>query len=357
MSTFTLSDLRNNSVWALYRLRGKLDMNPVYQRESDIWDLDKKQLLVDTILNRFDVPKIYLHKFPAPVMKNGVPYEYAVIDGKQRLTTVWAFIEGAFALAHDFDYLTDPTVIPKDMKYADLAKAYPEVKQDFDSFILDVVVIETDEIEIIEDLFSRLNEAVPLNAAEKRNAFPGAFPRAIRTLAQHNFFEKKLPFTNTRYRHYDMVAKMLMSESREAVVDTKKAYLDHFFKENADIKEADADVVIEKLNGHLDALAQIFTDKDPLLRSVGIVTLYYHLVRIGQPLGLNHHITRQKLQTFSQRRLENKEAAQIDIGKAEYDLLEFDRFSQSPNDAFAMKIRLRVLNTLVFGGVFPIPKD
>ena len=113
MSTFTLSDLRNNSVWALYRLRGKLDMNPVYQRESDIWDLDKKQLLVDTILNRFDVPKIYLHKFPTPVMKNAVSYEYAVIDGKQRLTTVWAFIEGAFALADDFEYLSDPAVTPK----------------------------------------------------------------------------------------------------------------------------------------------------------------------------------------------------------------------------------------------------
>ena len=122
MSTFIPSDLRNNSVWALYRLKDKLDMNPDYQRESDIWDLDKKQLLVDTILNRFDVSNIYLHKFPTPVTRGPASYEYAVVDGKQRLTTVWDFIEGAFALADDFDYLGDPAVTPKDMKYTDLAK-------------------------------------------------------------------------------------------------------------------------------------------------------------------------------------------------------------------------------------------
>jgi hypothetical protein len=50
--------------------------------------------------------------------------------------------------------------------------------------------------------------------------------------------------------------------------------------------------------------------------------------------------------------LDNKEAAQINIGKAEYELLEVDRFSQSPNDTFAMRYRLRVLNMQVFGGAF-----
>ena len=168
--------------------------------------------------------------------------------------------------------------------------------------------------------------------------------------------EKKLPFTNTRYRHYDMVAKMLMSESREAITDTKKAYLDKFFDENSSIAQADADIVIQRLERHLDVLARIFVDKDSLLRSVGMVMLYYHLVRIGDPQGLNGQIDRQKLLDFNKQRLDNKEAAQNDIGKAAYELLEFDRFNQSPNDAFAMRFRLRVLNVQVFGGAFPVPE-
>jgi hypothetical protein len=354
MSSFGLTTLRNNSVWALYRLRGKLDINPDYQRESDIWNSDKKQLLVDTILNRFDVPKIYLHKFPTPIEKNNITYEYAVIDGKQRLTTLWGFIDNQFSLSDDFDYLGDPSVTAKGMKYADLAKSYPEIKQDFDAFSLDVVVIETDDIEIIEDLFSRLNEAVPLNAAEKRNALPGAFPRAIRKLAQHALFSSKLPFSNTRYRHYDLIAKMLMSEYRDAVVDTKKAYLDRFFRDTAKIKQVDADVVIQRLERHLDAMAQVFVVNDSLLQSVGMVMLYYHLFRIGIPNGLHTLIDRAKLLAFNKQRAENKELAQADIAKASYDLIEFDRFSQSPNDGIAMRFRLRVVNEKVFGSAFPV---
>jgi hypothetical protein len=57
-------------------------MNPVYQREGDIWDREKRQLLIDTILNQFDVPKIYLHKFLQPIERDGRTLEYAVIDGK-----------------------------------------------------------------------------------------------------------------------------------------------------------------------------------------------------------------------------------------------------------------------------------
>jgi hypothetical protein len=78
MTGFQLSDLRNSSVWGLYRLKDRVEMNPVYQREGDIWDLDKRQLLIDTIINQFDVPKIYLHKFPQPFERDGKSYEYAV---------------------------------------------------------------------------------------------------------------------------------------------------------------------------------------------------------------------------------------------------------------------------------------
>jgi hypothetical protein len=47
--------------------------------------------------------------------------------------------------------------------------------------------------------------------------------------------------------------------------------------------------------------------------------------------------------------------AEVDISKAIYDLLEFDRFSQSPNDGVAMRFRLRVINEQVFGGAFTLP--
>ena len=83
------------------------------------------------------------------------------------------FIEGAFPLGDDFEYLEDVAVEAAGMNYSELAQKYPKIKSRFDAFSLPIVTVETDDLELIEDMFSRLNEAVPLNAAEKRRAIGG----------------------------------------------------------------------------------------------------------------------------------------------------------------------------------------
>lgn len=91
------------SVGFLWIEQKKIDVDPPYQRESGVWSTDKKQLFVDSLINNFDVPKIYLHD------KTGdeSPYSYAVIDGKQRLDAVWNFMAGKFNLASDFRFIGD----------------------------------------------------------------------------------------------------------------------------------------------------------------------------------------------------------------------------------------------------------
>jgi hypothetical protein len=356
MSGFQLASLRNSSVWGLYRLKDKVEMNPVYQRESDIWNLDKRQLLIDTIVNQFDVPKLYLHKFTTPIERDGNSYEYAVIDGKQRLTAIWGFIDGNFALAPDFSYLkseeTKEEVAAGGLTYADLARKYPNVKTDFDSYALDVICIETAEPELIEDLFSRLNEAVPLSAPEKRNALPGPLPAAVRALARHPFFNTKLPFSNRRYRHYDLAAKMLLIISGDEVADTKKAYLDYFFLKSRRLGGNVVDAYSATILEILDWMCAVFIDNDPLLRQIGMTVLYFYLFRRAHERGLKSLLNREAFVRFDESRRENRTLAETDIGRADYRLLEFDRFTQSPNDAFAIAIRLRVIDEAVFGGKF-----
>ena len=228
MSTFKVSHKANNSVWAMYRLRNVINANPDYQRQGDVWTPEKRQLLIDTILNQFDVPKIYLHKYTRPVTVDGKECEYSIIDGKQRLHTIWDFIDGRFTLATDFEYFADKGVQAGGMTYKELARNYPDVKSDFDSFTLIVVEIETDDIGMIEEMFSRLNEAVTLNAPEKRNAYSEPIPRAIRDPSNTNFFVGKLPFGNNRYKHYDLATKFLYAAEAAKIVDTKKVFLDKF---------------------------------------------------------------------------------------------------------------------------------
>lgn len=193
---------------------------------------------------------------------------------------------------------------------------------------------------------------MPLNAAEKRNARPGPLPKAVRGLVEHGFFTEKLPFTNRRYRHLDLAAKTLLLASRENVADTKKIYIDRFFETHAKSDQNQIEPYIDRASSALDRMSDLFVDKDSLLRSVGMVTLYFILFERAIELEMVSDITRPILQGFEDLRRGNRLKAQEDFPDAEYDLLEFDRYTQSPNDAIAMRFRLAVIDEKAFGKKF-----
>lgn len=346
---FEITDLRNSTVWSLYRMRDRIQLDPDYQRMGDIWTLDKRQLLIDTILNEFDIPKLYLHKFSKPLKKGSKTYDFAIIDGKQRLETMWAFLDGNIALPADFEYFKDAQTKAGDMTYAELGKAYPDLKVQFDSFQLSAVCIETDDLEMIEEMFSRLNESAPLAAPEKRNAYGGPLPGAIRKLATETFFKTRLPFPNKRYRHFDLATKFLLSEDAGKVVDTKKVYLDKFVADHIGESRVKMPPCLKLAKANVGRMDKVFTQQDALLRQVGMVILYYHLFRIAHDEGWAGKITRKSLADFEAKRDANRKKAEVDIAKANYDLIEFDRYSQSPNDGYALKFRLGILLKEVFG--------
>ena len=90
-------------------------------------------------------------------------------------------IDDKLKLADDFTYLRDEDVALRGLTYAEVAQRHPAIKARFDGTRLDIVTINTseiDEIDVIEDLFSRLNEAVPLNAPEETECVRGAVAAA-----------------------------------------------------------------------------------------------------------------------------------------------------------------------------------
>lgn len=347
--TFAITDLRNNTIWHLYRLRDRIQIDPDYQRLGNIWAPENRQLLIDTILNGFDVPKLYLHKFPAPLTKDGRSYDYAIVDGRQRLETMWAFIDGHLALDNEFNYFADPLVKAAGMTYAELGKTYPELKADFDGFPLAVVLIETDELEMIEEMFSRLNEAAPLTAAEKRNALGGPIPVAIKRLAKLPFFIEKVPFPNKRYRHFDLAVKFLLAEAEGRVVDTKKARLDDFVLRHKKEDRNRMPPFLRHAQGTLKSMSGVFVTKDSLLRQLGMVMVYYHLFRIAAGEGWTAEITRRRLVEFNKLRDKNRDAVEKGSTKVDFDLVEFERYAQSPNDSAGVKFRLQVILRKAFG--------
>mgnify|MGYP000002908928 CR=1 FL=1 len=347
MSFITTSTLKNSTIMFLYSERERINLAPEYQRSGGVWTLQKRRLLIDSILNDYDIPKIYFHSLSAPG-KPTQEYDYAVIDGRQRMETIWSYIDGEFALSDDFEYQLDQSLNLAGLTYEDLAKSYPRIRIKFDSFVLPVVSVETDDIDLIEDMFSRLNEAVPLNAAEKRNAIGGNLVKAIRAISAVPFFEKKVAFGSGRAQHLEVSARMLLTEHSlqydERIIDTKREYLDALAREFKN----DRPTVVTKLERGVKAvlkeMSNVFMDGDPLLRAQGNMVVYFLLFRGAMYEEKLSKITRRKLLNFRDKLAENRSLAEEDFVKSDFALLEYDRLSQQgTNDASNIRERYEVL--------------
>ena len=346
MAKFEISAMSDSSVLGLVDMKDSIEIDPDYQRPGGVWSLNKKQLFIDSLINRYDIPKFYFHHLIGEHAAEGM--RYAIIDGKQRLQAIWDFFDGDFALSRDFLYADDPSVIAKNMKYNQLADKFPRLIMKLHARTLSVQTVLADDLDFIEDMFSRLNEAVPLAAAEKRNAFGGPLPKLFRDLSQHPFFTDKIRVPSSRYRHHDLVAKLIYLQFKGEFVDTKKASLDHFVKsaKKDDFDHVRLDSVVRSVGSALDVLEGLFVAEDELIKSTGMIVVYYVLV--SKLLAEGHSITfgRRELIDFEDLRRRNRElfaSEDEDVEGVDFKLIEFDELAQSSNDGSAIQRRYEVL--------------
>lgn len=347
MSYIETFPVQHSTIMRLYSEKDEIMLNPDYQRMGGVWTLEKKQLLMDSILNDYDIPKIYLHAFSREQKKvNG--FAYAVIDGRQRLEAIWQFIEGKFILSDDFLYQDDESIKLARLGYSDIASGYPKIKIKFDSFVLPVIGVDTDDQELIEDMFSRLNEAVPLNAAEKRNSIGGELVTAIRDIANHEFFTRCVAFGNKRYQHREVAARFLLIEENTRtlgkIIDTKKEYLDALAKNYRTGKTELVNDAKNTVTDVLNFMTAIFVERDELLRAQGNMVLYYLLCKSAIYANLTANISRERLYAFRDQVRDNRVRAEDNYAEASFELLEFDRLSQQgTNDSSNIRERLGVI--------------
>jgi len=265
--------------------RSAIHDDPPYQRESSVWSLDKQQLFVDSLLNGYDVPKIYLHD-----LRGQHPTQvYAVVDGRQRLSTIWRFLADEFPLADDFRIepanapeLPAGTATPRaGQRFTELDERWRRVLR---RTYLAVVLIQHATEEDIEELFSRLNNGEPLNAAEKRNAMGGAMTALVREVSAHRFFRDRLRLSNDRYQHYELASRMLLVELADPdgagpVPDLRSRALDRLIRDNRGLGEGDQATLRERVERVLTVLAEVFGTSDPLLARQSFATLDFLFVR------------------------------------------------------------------------------
>lgn len=358
MSSFRTRLHRRSNILEVYSERDSIHLNPVYQRISGAWDPRKKQLLIDSIINGLDLPKMYLHALIPPSKIDGHVCRYAIIDGKQRLEAIWSFMEDEFGLASDFEFFDDPGVNAAGARYSKLASDFPHLRARFDKTDLPIVTIQTDDEELVENLFSRLNEAVPLTAPEYRNALGGPLPRVFRELATDSFFQECLPFETGRHKYLDLAAKFVYITAERKFVSTKKVDLDNLVRSYKKARKENqpkaSEGAVKKLEAAtrstLSRLRGFFKTKDALLANIGWITLYFHMFRLLDGADLPTRLDRSKFADFvadltaTRTNLRGIASGHVrpDV-KLDPTLTEFVRLGQSSNDGSAILGRYRIV--------------
>lgn len=320
----------------------KIDKNPDYQRFGKLWSKDKKQLLIDSIINGYDIPKIYFHYLASSSREiNESGKLLAIIDGKQRIEAVEDFLNDKIRISQNFVFLKSPEIDLKGLTFSQLEKRYPWIAEEFLFYKFDFVFIETDERERIDELFLRLNEGVPLNNAERRKSYGGYLVQyALNKTEQLNFFTHKVAFSNKRLEHFDLYTKLVLIESSSDIKSFTKTNLDRLIKENK--KKNDAiDRCLSRLDNNLNQLAQYFEDRDELLRSKSIVPLYYmFLLKEG---NVSNQRKLEFLRLFHDLRKTNRRYLPYD--QVNQIMIEFDRLTQQgANQKKSLEKRLIMLD-------------
>jgi hypothetical protein len=321
--------------------REKLDMNPPYQRKGRLWSRKDKAFLIDSILNEFDIPKFYIVDFTFGIAPTGArKLPYAIVDGKQRFEAMFGFFDGHPTLDPAFVFLPEPHLKLGGLGYKDLSKRYPHIADAFDNFPPIVMRIVTSDDEKINELFVRLNRSKPLTGAEIRNARPGPIPEMIRALIKHPFFEDYIRFSTTRGGDQNAAAKILMFEFRGKPVETKRRQLDDYasMELTPDAVEK-IELSMNRVTSNIDRMCEIFLPRDQLLRTAGILSVYYWFIR-AVPLNRDHCV-REFLVEFDQLMKEQKKTppqSRLDI-----DVTEFEALNRSTNDARSHTRRVELL--------------
>lgn len=324
--------------------KDKIDMEPPYQRRGRLWSPADKAYLIDSIINGFDVPKLYVADFTYSDSKlNKKRLPYAIIDGKQRFEAIFDFFEGRVTLNEDFLFLDNPALNVGGLGYRDLVQNHSEIAEIFDNFNLSVMSVITNSEELINELFVRLNRSKPLTGAEIRNAMSGPAPEVIRQLSKHEFFLEFIAFTVTRGQDLNAAAKLLLFEFTGDLQETKKGSLNAFVGA-AGRDRSKLELAARRTYSNLENLTGIFLAKDRLLASGGIFPVYYWFTR-----GLKsrqYPLVRDFLVRFEEARKENRRRADAGAGGGTIDreFVEYDQFNRSTNDLASHRGRVLILN-------------
>ena len=180
-----------------------MDLQPDFQR-GEIWTLQKKQKLIDSILRGWKIPPIH-------VIHNNQSID-EVLDGQQRLAAIRDFYDNIICI--------DGKILPENseliqldgMHYRDLPKKW---QRQFRQYSIVIIRLTEYQPEEPAELFYRLNQPTTLTSAEQRNAYIGVTRNQVKELSNKfvalGASKETIGFSNSRLAYDEIISKFCFS--------------------------------------------------------------------------------------------------------------------------------------------------
>lgn len=341
---------------------GQINLSPGFQRDS-VWTLADRRKLIQSIVAGKPLPNIFLYR---RVTSDGTN-QYDVIDGKQRLETIFGFTRAQGFGKKGFDVKLDLGAGLRSYNWATLRKRHPAVRGAFEAYKIQTVEIEGELAEIIDVFLSINSTGKRLTSGEKRHAryFDSKFLKEAERLVRkyRAFLLQQRVLTQgqiDRMKGVELFSELLISIHMGGIIN-KKTALDRAIGNDSINAHT-----LAKIVGEFGATMNLVRQKFPRLRETrlhnsaefySLFLLYHEMRRDGVALKNRRadQIAFQLLSNLSTG-VDNLKAhlkkATVPKGKASSVYTEYQLTVQGDTDSSANRIRRREILKGLLGTLY-----
>ena len=252
------------------------------QRKSEQWSDTQKSLLIHSMLANYPVPNIYVLREDSQELdeKNKPVFNYFVMDGKQRLTSVLSYIWGEFPLDENI-----PAIIIEDVEYQIAGKYFCDLEEpvqyEIKRYKFDIIAFEECSNREIEEIFFRLNNSTPLTKSQVAKAKVGVeIAELINELLTSKFFTVSCNFSKAQLKASDdqkvLIQSMMLLDTNNVLDFELKDFSENSILEYSEsIRGTYTDKQSNILKSAIQYLTDAFPEKNKQLRKISIPTLVY----------------------------------------------------------------------------------
>lgn len=261
-----------------------------FQRRSGVWNGITKSNLVASILTGSYVPPIVLLRNSSSTDSKGKDvYFYEILDGQQRLTNMFSFMEDGWSLHEE-----TPSIAFDGFEYDIAGRKFSELEEELQSVIkqfkFSLQIFDHWTLEEAEALFFNINNGVALSSVQKSKAKMGSdMILYFGELLRGTFFSEAVHITEAQAKREEnllmLIQSVILMDNRLDGVEYKSIAAAYCQKYAADLRNNYGEEHRRILRETIEYLDKAFGSKNKFLRKNNVPVVVM-IARIALERGI-----------------------------------------------------------------------